>query len=280
MIHARAAAERNSKNAAAAPDGFLKVFLLLKGMNMKKHLWIMALFSILLAFPFTCAAEEKDAPEKHFSGNLGAGLSLTQGNTDTTNFNVSGDLTYDPKTKNVMKFEGLYLRANSNNEDTADRLSLGFRDEYSFSKRMYVYGALGYMRDPFKDINYLLNPQGGLGYKPVMTEKVEWTLNAGGGAVWEKNPDIEVQTSGTLNAGESFKLKLSENAKIAQAFSGLWKTEDFNDALYTFSIGLTTSITSRSEVKVEFLDEYKNVTPDPSIEKNDTAFIVSFLYKI
>ena len=247
---------------------------------MKNRLCISTLLLFLMVSPIYLSAQDEDEPEKHFSGNLGAGLSLTQGNTDTTNFNVSGDLTYDPKTKNVMKFEGLYLRSNSNNEDTADRLSLGFRDEYSFSKRLYVYGAMGYMRDPFKDIRYLLNPQGGLGFKPVITKKVEWTLNAGGGSVWEKNPDADVQTSGTLNAGESLKMKISKNAKFSHTFSGLWKTENFSDALYHFSFALTTSITSRAEVKVEFIDDFKNVTPDPSIEKNDTAFIVSFLYKI
>lgn len=227
-----------------------------------------------------CLAEDSEEPEKHLTGNLGAGLSLTQGNTDTTNFNISGQLTYDPKTKNLMKFEGLFLRSNSNDEDTADRLTLGFRDEYSLSKRFFLYGAIGYLRDPFKDISYLLNPQGGIGYKPILSEKVNLTLNAGAGSVWEKNSDTEVQSSATLNTGENFELQISENAKFTQNFSGLWKTKDFSDALYHFSVALVTSVTSRSEVKVEFIDDYKNVTPDPAIKKNDVAFIVSFLYKL
>jgi putative salt-induced outer membrane protein len=247
---------------------------------MKSRLLILSFALSLLLIPAVCPAQKPEEPAKHYTGNVGAGLSLTGGNTDTTNFNVSGELTYDPKTKNLMKFKGLYLRANSNNEDTADSLTLNFRDEYSFSKRVIAYGEIGYLRDPFKDISYLLNPQGGIGYKLVLTERTKMTLNAGGGAVWEKNPGLDVQTSGTLNAGENFSFQISKGSSITQDFAALWKTENFSDALYHFNIALVTSITSRSEVKVQFIDDFKNVTPDPSIEKNDTAFIVSFLYKL
>jgi putative salt-induced outer membrane protein YdiY len=125
-----------------------------------------------------------------------------------------------------------------------------------------------------------LNPNGGVGFKAINNDKTTLTLTAGAGSVWEKNPGLDVQTSATLNAGESFSYKLSEGSKITQGFAALWKTEDFSDALYKFNIALVTSVTKNTELKVEFLDEYKNVVPDPSIKKNDTAFIVSFLYKI
>lgn len=247
---------------------------------MTKCRWMLILGMSLLVFPALCRAQETEEPVKAYTGNIGAGLSLTGGNTDTASFNVSGELTYDPKTKNTMKFNGLYLRATANDVDTTDRLSLRFRDEYSLSKRILVYGEMGYMRDPFKDITYLLNPQGGIGFKAIVTERTKLTLNAGAGSVWEKNPDVDVQNSATVNAGEDFSLKLSETAVISQGFSALWKTSDFSDALYHFNVALVTSITSRTEVKVEFIDDYKNVTPSPDIKKNDTAFIVSFLYKI
>jgi len=247
---------------------------------MKTNSWMIAIILAMLALPTVCAAQEEEEPPKHFTGNLGAGFSFTSGNTDTTNFNISGELTYDPKTKNVIKANGLYLRSSSNNEDTADRLTLGFRDEYSFSERFFAYGALGYLRDPFKSINYLLNPQGGLGYRPILNDRVELTVNGGGGAVWEKNPGVDVQSSGTINAGEDFSLKLSENSRLTQSVYSLFKTSNFDDYLIHFNVALVSSITSRAEVKVEFINDFKNVTPAPEIKKNDSAFIFSFLYKI
>jgi hypothetical protein len=49
--------------------------------------------------------------------------------------------------------------------------------------------------------------------------------------------------------------------------------------LHHFDISLVTSIVKHIDVKLEFMDEYKNVVRK-GIKKNDTAAIVSFLYKI
>lgn len=246
---------------------------------MKTTVLISGLGFLLLTFPAASRAQTPQAPPKVYTGNFGAGLSVTGGNTDTVNFNLSGQLTRDPKKKNVIKINGLYLRASANKLKTADRLDLGFRDEYTFSRRAFAYGALGYFRDRFKDISYLLNPQGGIGYKPVAADRAELTLSGGAGGVWEKDSGLAVHSSGTVNAGENLSVKLSGTAKATEGFASLWKTSDLNDALYHFDLALVTSISKRAEVKVEFIDDFKNVTPSPTIKKNDTAFLVSFLYK-
>jgi len=218
-------------------------------------------------------------PDEVYTGSFGFGLAVTGGNTDTSSYNLSFDLTRDPKTKNVIKANAFYLRSSTDGESTADNLRLGIRDEYHFSERVFIYGDFGYLRDPFRDITYLLNPQGGLGYKIYNTDAVGLTLSGGGGAVWEKNSDVDVNTSGTLNMGENFTLKLSENATLTQNFAALWKTKDFEDALYHFDIGLAATIIKNIAVKIEFRNDYKNVTPSPDIKNNDTAFITSVQYK-
>ena len=55
--------------------------------------------------------------------------------------------------------------------------------------------------------------------------------------------------------------------------------DDFDDALYTFGIGLAASITAATQLKVEFLDTYKARPPLASVKKNDIAVLVSFVYK-
>ena len=75
-------------------------------------------------------------------GTVGAGLALTSGNSDTLNFNVAFDATRDPKTRNVMKWAGLYLRGKQNDALVANRLSLAFRDQYALSARAYTFGQL------------------------------------------------------------------------------------------------------------------------------------------
>jgi putative salt-induced outer membrane protein len=237
--------------------------------------------AMLSAFTLPALSQDQTSqtPPKVYTGNIGAGLSLTGGNTKTANFNLTGELVRDPKKRNVLKLNGLYLRANADNKTVSDRLLLGLRDDYAFSKNTFLYGAFSYLRDPFKDISYLVNPQGGIGHRLIATDQTTLSLTGGGGVVWEKNPGFGVATSGTLNAGENFSIKLSDRASLTQVVAALWKTSDFNDALYHFGIALTASVVRRAELKVEFLDDFKNVTPAPAIKKNDTAFITSLLYK-
>jgi putative salt-induced outer membrane protein len=241
---------------------------------------LIAAIALLFAANLPAVAQGQAAPaKKDFTGNFGIGFALTGGNTDTKSFNLSFEATHDPKAKNVIKANGVYLKTNANGESIADLLRLNFRDDYLLTKRVSIYGALDYLRDPFKDINYLLNPQGGIGVKAYTSTRAEFTLNGGAGGVWEKNEGLEVRSSGTLNAGQSFTYKISETAKITQNLTGLWKTSELTDALYHFDIALITSIVQRVDVKIEFMDDYKNRPPRADIKKNDTALITSLLYK-
>ncbi len=241
--------------------------------------WIAGLVILTLCVPAIGQAQGTPPPAKTYSGNFGAGLAVTGGNTDTQNFNLSFELTRDPKTKSVTKATGLYLRSNSSGNTITDLLRLGFREDYNLTKRVSLYGAIGYTRDPFKDITYLINPQGGVGVKVYDTERAVFALSGGAGGVWEKNEGSDVRSSGTLNAGQSYSLKIADNAKLVQNLTGMWKTSDFEDALYHFDISLVTTIIKKVDLKLEFIDEYKNVVHKAGIKKNDTALITSFLYK-
>ena len=67
---------------------------------------------------------------------------------------------------------------------------------------------------------------------------------------------------------------------LKEKAAALWKMDDFDDALYTFGIGLAASITSATQLKVELLDSFKNKPPSAGVEKNDVAVLVSFVYKV
>jgi hypothetical protein len=95
-----------------------------------KALILIVRFGLLLvALPLAGQSQTSHTLPKVYTGNIGAGFSLTEGNTDTFNFNISGELTKDPKKNNVIKLKGLYLRSSADNVSTAERLTLGFRDE-------------------------------------------------------------------------------------------------------------------------------------------------------
>lgn len=246
---------------------------------MKATKWILSpLFLLLCASFVNGQATGTTSPDDPWAGAFGAGLSVTGGNTSTKSFNLSLNAVHDPKTKNVIKFNGLYLRASQKSEKTADRLRLGARDEWTVSDRTFLFGVMNYQRDPFKEIDYLINPLAGVGYKLFNSDKVLLSLGGGAGMSWEKNPGVDVNTSGTVNGSQEVEFHLSEGTLIYQNLSGLWKMEEFQDSIYHFSVGVETQLTDQIRLKVEFADDYVNLPPSPDVLKNDTVFLTTFLY--
>jgi len=206
------------------------------------------------------------------------GLALTSGNKDTFTINANYDFTYDPKARNVVKSEGLWIRGKSQGELTASRLGLNVRDEYAISTRVFVFAQNQYLSDEFKSIDYLVAPGGGLGYKLFDSMATKLAVDAGVGAVWEKNPGVDVSTSGAVTASEKLTQTLTATTTLTQGVSALWKTKDWDDALYAFTVGVAATISARTQLKVEVLDVYKN-KPLPGIQKNDVAVLMAIVYK-
>jgi putative salt-induced outer membrane protein YdiY len=212
--------------------------------------------------------------------SIGGGMSLTGGNTDTSSYNLTANIVHDPKRKNVFRAELLYLRASEDDEATLARSAANLRDEYAVSGQAYVYGQLAYQRDRFKEVDYLIAPTIGGGYKFVDNEKVLFALDAGFGAAFERLTGLDGTTDLALTATERLQVKPIPTTTIFQKTSALWKADDFGDAYYRFEVGLTTAIMKRLELKVAFVDDYKTRPPDPSLKKNDTSFILSVLFKL
>lgn len=228
------------------------------------------------AAPCPCPPEEDKGL---WIGSAGFGLTMNRGNTDTTNINLSFDATYDPKTRNVWKMQALYLRGDTNGEATVDRLFLQGRYERALNARTFLFGQLQYLRDEFKEIDYLIAPVGGIGYKVVDTPELTFAVDAGAGVKWEKNPGLDVQTSATISAGDRLAWKVSPNATITQGFSALWDADDFGDALYTFGAGLAAGLVRQLELKIELFDTYSTRPPNPTVKENDVAFLTSIVFK-
>ena len=238
---------------------------------------------IVLALASAAPAAAQAAPPpppKVWTVAASAGIALTSGNSDTSTVNAAYDLTYDSLKKNVVKSDALYLRGKTNGDLASDRFTLNVRDNYKISGRAYVFGMNQYLRDKFKNIDYLLAPSAGLGYKVIDTPESKLDVDGGVGGVWEKNTGFDVKTSGALTLGEKLSQKLTGNTTFTQSYSGLWKTKDFGDSLHTFGVGIAASMSTRTQLKVELQDVYKNLPPLPTVKKNDLATLLAIVYKL
>jgi putative salt-induced outer membrane protein YdiY len=236
---------------------------------------------VVLAWTVAAPAFAQAPPEpKIWTVAASAGLALTSGNTDTSTVNAAYDLTYDPQTKNVVKSDGLLIRGKTEDVVSANRLGLRIRDEYKISTRAFVFGQNQYLKDEFKSIDYLLAPTGGVGYRLFDTMRTKLTVDGGLGGVWEKNPGFDTRSSAAVIVNEKLAQTLTSTTTLAEAFSGLWKTQDWQDVLYTFGVGVAAAMSTRTQLKVEVLDTYKNRPPLPTVQKNDVAVLMAVVFKI
>jgi len=249
-------------------------------MNFLQRLNLAIVFAIVFLSASVCRgqAPAQQPPDKVWEGSIGAGFALTSGNSNTKNFNWSFDLTRDPKTRNLIRLRSLYLWGSDSGSTNVDKLDISFRDEYTLTEKLFVFGAATYYRDIPKEIQSQINPVVGLGYHLKKSETLQLRIGGGGGGIWEKPPAGEWSSSGTLNLGQELSAQFTKTAQLTQSLAGLWKTSDFGDAQYRFSIALSTSITEKAQLKVEFRDDYHTRPPSLDIEKNDLATILSFIY--
>jgi putative salt-induced outer membrane protein YdiY len=212
--------------------------------------------------------------------SAGFGFAITSGNANTSTLNLSFDVSSRGNVPNVFKADLLYLRGKESGELSLNRLSLRARDEYTRAGgRGYVFGQVEGLRDTFKDIQYLVAPGVGLGHKVRDTPALSLFLDAGLGFKVEKNMARPLRTAGAATASERFSRKLSEHAAITQSLAALWTIDRFDDALYTFKVGVTADLTRRSQIKLEIVDLYKTRPPTITVEKNDVSLVTSVVYK-
>ena len=228
-----------------------------------------------------CPCPPPSPPPPVWKGTLGGGLSLTGGNTDTSSYTVDFAVVRDPKKKDVFKADGFYLRSDTNGEATVDRTGLGTRYERALGKaaRAFAFGEVRYLRDTFKDVDHLITPTVGVGYRLVDRERVKLSADAGLGLAFEQLAGQEATTNGAVSAAENFLWKLSPNAAFVHTGRSLWKIDDFGDAYYHLDAGIVASLARRFELKLTFADDYKT-RPLPDKKKNDTAILATIVFKI
>jgi hypothetical protein len=175
----------------------------------------------LAAAAFTHAQDlcpcPKAPPEPAWKASVGGGLSLTGGNTNANSYNLSFSVTHDPRLRNIFKAEGLYLRTDQDGQATADKSSASLRDEYKFG-RAYLFGQLAYLRDPLKDLDYLLSPALGAGYRLLERKSLLLTADASLGAAVERLSGREATSdlAAPRLAGLTFREALREGIRSVE----------------------------------------------------------------
>ena len=237
------------------------------------------LLAVCAAWAPAVRAQQADQVPQGLSGSASIGLSLTQGNTDTFTLNVTDDSIYDPKTKNIVRWNALYLRGKQNGVLSVNRVAGSVRDQYTVSKRFFMFAQFDALHDTFKGVDYLYAPTGGVGYKAIDTQRTTFEVDAGVGAVLEKDTGFDPKGSGAGTFGQKVVYKLSDTTTLKESWNSIFKENDLADWLYAFDVGATVKINSRFSLSLDVLDTFKNRPVEGLTHKHDLAVVTSIVAK-
>lgn len=244
------------------------------------RLCVSALFGVVALAASAQAQTQTAAPQQNaWKLNLGGGLTLTSGNKDTSTYNASYAVVYKPNQRRQFKSDAQMIRGKADGELSNDRFVFNIREEFRVNDRVFVFGQSQYRRDQFKRIQYLVAPTGGVGLTMAQTERTTLTIDAGAGGVWEKNPFVDVASSGALSFSQKFTQTISNTTTLTQSVFGLWKTEDLSDSSYQIAAAVATAINSHVQLKVEALDTYNRKPIGVGVQKNDVSLVFALVFK-
>ena len=259
---------------------------------MRKIPWMVA----ALALAVSAAAAEKQAasdgaaaPQAGFATALNAGLTLTDGNSETLAVNASlktegekeglgsvlagaeanyGESTVagtavDPATGETV--------ATESDEKTVENAKVYANVKKTLSPRTFAALDGAALYDDIAQIDYRATLGPGLGLYVVKNDRRTLSLEAGPSYLWEEVAGAANDYL-ALRFAERYACQATKTAKLVQSLEYVPEAEDFDNYLLTGEIGVEAAINDHLSLRVVVQDKYDN-TPAPGAERNDLSLI-------
>lgn len=207
-------------------------------------------------------------------GNLGGSLSVTSGNSKTTNLSLGTDaVSADAMGKTTLYLNALRASAETTdaagvttNNTTANVIRGGGRYDYNLSTQTFGFGSLDLERDPIQKLKLRSVLGAGLGYHVLNTADTLFDVFGGLGYNIERFEALN-RNSAELILGEESNHKLSDASSFKQRLALYPNLKDSGEYRAVFDAGFTTAIAGGLNLNVGLSDRYSSVVP--SGKKND-----------
>ncbi len=226
-------------------------------------------------FPLSILAE--DAPAKPLTGNGEISYVSTSGNSDTTSLGAGLGLKYKPGPW-TTEFTASYVKADSNGETTAEKLSALLAESRSLNDRLDVYARIGYLTNEFAGIDSNVYADAGALYKLLRGDSQFLEVGGGIGYTDENRIGAEDRKFTSANALAKYKWQISKTAEFTDNATLMFDFKDSEDWRGANAAALTASVTSILALKVYNNVMYLN-SPVPGFKKTDTTTGVSLVAK-
>jgi putative salt-induced outer membrane protein YdiY len=245
---------------------------------MKKFLLIILIMSV--AGSVSAAKKKKDAAPveealKGLKTTVSAGISLTDGNSDTLSANAS--ITTEGEKEGLGSilagFEANYGESTIDDvkEKTVENAKIYGSFKKTLSPRTYASLDGTALYDDIALIDYRVNLGPSVGTYLIKNDKSELSVDIGPSYLWEK-VDSVTDDYLAIRFGERFTCQISETAKLWQSVEYLPEAEDFDRYLINAEIGVEATVTELITLRVVLQDKYTS-TPATEKEYNDLTLI-------
>lgn len=222
------------------------------------------------------------SPPKTWKGNVGAGISMKDGNTESTSINLKGEYTSERKRDNIY-FNALALYEVVTNKDTdvdeetVNEQRATAKYEYKHTLRLYSFFNQYFEHDEIENLNYRLISSPGIGYRFVLKDALKYKAEAGPSYARERFQRGILEESLGIRVGQYFDWKILPTTAFYAKAEYVQSAEDSADWRLDSSMGIKHNLTKSLSLNLELLDQYDN-TPGVDKEKEDRAVIGSVGY--
>ncbi|HWC18387.1 MAG TPA: DUF481 domain-containing protein [Terriglobales bacterium] len=208
-----------------------------------------------------------------WGGYLDSGLSLSRGNSDTTNFTVGATATRQTEKSKAGAFiNSIYSSGATNGVSltTASAIHAGLRFDFNLTNRTFAFVFTDFDHDRFQQLDLRNVIGGGLGYHLVKTDATNFDI-FGGGSFNQEYFTTLTRHSGEALVGESLDHKLSSAFSIRERLELYPDLTDLGQYRVVFDTGAITKINKVLSWQVDASDRYIT-DPVNGLKGNDLLF--------
>lgn len=227
----------------------------------------------------TVAAERN---RDHWSGDLGLGINLRQGNTDRIEYNMlAGAVRRTPASRVVLDYIGSYDKTDDVETANDHRLNLTY-DRFSGSGLFWRPLIGQYLRDPFQNIEHQVTLESGLGYEFIDNNKTEWNIYTGVGFNYVHRVSVEEglqnsSTSPAFSLGTHYTTELTSWMDFQLDFLMTFLDEESGEYQHHLVTQLSTDLIGSLDLDISFIWDRTQSPPPLSngtiAEQDDFRFI-------
>lgn len=209
-----------------------------------------------------------------WSGYLDTGLALTRGNSETLNFNLSGQAVRKTSRDTITVYANSVYATNGTGgptKTTANSIGGGIRVDLNVTDRLFVYGLADFYHDEFQQLDLRNILAGGLGYHVINTKTTNFDVYGGGAFNQSYYSTPLTQITGEIMAGEYFTHSVSDRTKFSERFEFFPNVSNTGAYRFTFDAHAVTKLNKWLGWQVSFVNLYVS-DPPPGIKKNDLIF--------